>query len=197
MEHVEQDLPDLLQDDLPDSERRRIERHLSACPSCREAWEAISVLRESSLRDHANVPEGYFATLPARILQRRTRPSRRRWPRLAFGSARVLLPVAAGALAIVWLVNTSSPIPERTGRLAVPASDAAEYLASDPVLSSTELSAAVEPIVASRAIVVPGDGADEIGIEDLEPLTVTEVVAELNESEIDALITKLSEREIL
>lgn len=194
MEHLEHEIPDLLRDDLPVGERERILRHLAGCPSCRAAWESIEFLRKIDLKSKSGVPEGYFATLPARIIERRTRPDRVGWRAPFAAAVRPLLPVLAGALVIYALLEVSATEGANAGRLPVGVSDAAEYLTSDPMFSMSDLAPVAEPLLTDRSLVLLDPRPVDTGLEDLEPQTTADLVAGLNDAEVDQLISKLSER---
>lgn len=197
MEHVDQDLPELLRSDLSAAERARIEGHVQHCPSCRAEWESMAFMADPALRQRASVPEGYFANLPARILERRSRSSRSQWSALIEVAARPLLPVAAGALLIYALLDVSWPDSSQASRLPVTVSEAAEYLTSDPMLYASDLAPAAEPLLTDGSLVLLGQHFGDTGLEDLEPQTTADLVADLNEEEIDMLLSKLSERVML
>lgn len=197
MEHPEHEIPDLLRTDLPAVERERILRHLDACASCREKWESIQILRPSSRRQPADVPDGYFATLPARIVERRLRPERAAWLRPFVSAARPLIPVIAGALMIYVLLDISWIANTPANRLPVAASDAAEYLTSDPSFHSADLASVVEQLLSDRSFVVLDARAEVTGLEDLEAQTASDLVAGLDEAEMELLLSKLSERALL
>ncbi|MCU0453795.1 MAG: zf-HC2 domain-containing protein [Bacteroidetes bacterium] len=197
MEHVDIDLPGLFRDDLPQEERERIERHLAVCPSCRGAWEDIALLGGPQRRRRPAVPDGYFAALPSKIMEKRLHPVRTNWVRPFFDILRPAIPLAAGALVIIFLVRSAVPPPVTTDRLAVGANEAVDYLGFDLAELSSDLAQVVEPLLSDRALASIGRDLQETGLEDLEPTTVSEVVADLDESETDELISKLSERVIL
>lgn len=194
MEHVEQDLPELLRSDLSATERSRIESHLQHCPSCRAEWESMSFMADPDLRQRASVPEGYFSTLPARILERRARPRRLAWPSSLIAAARPLLPVVAGALVLYALADLSATEGTNAGRLPVGASEVAAYLTSDPIISTTDLAPVAEGLLTDRSLVMLDPRAGDTGLEDLEPQTTADLVEGLNDEEVDQLILKLSER---
>jgi anti-sigma factor RsiW len=83
----------LLDDELPDDERSRVDRHLQACPWCAHRYERLAQI------------DRWIATperaLPADLLPRlERRARRRRWTRTAWSSAAC---AAAGLIAlVVW-----------------------------------------------------------------------------------------------
>jgi hypothetical protein len=197
MEHVEYDIPDLLRDDLPEAERERILRHMAACPSCRSAWESIQILQAADRKVMPSAPEGYFATLPARILERRTRPKPKGWPMSLVAAARPLLPVVAGALVIYALIDFSATDGADARRLPVGISDAAEYLTSDPLIMTSDLAPVAEQLLTDRSLVLLDPRPRDSGLEDLEPQTTADLVEGLDDEEVDRLISKLAERTLL
>ena len=200
MEHVSLELADLVSNELSDSDRRRIERHLAGCPSCREEWQSIHLLADHQ-RPKPQVPSGYFAGLPARILKRRTeqRPVRTAaWVSALAGE--YLAPAAAGALIVIglWSVSFNSPDTPAAPSLPVTSAEVAEYVVSNEQWASVELSPLVGDLLSERLLVArETEGVFTPGLEDLEQPSVPDIIAGLNDEELEALINRMNERSVL
>jgi hypothetical protein len=112
-------------------------------------------------------------------------------------AARPLLPVVAGALVIYALLDISTTEETTAGRLPVGVSEAAEYLSSDPMISTSDLAPVAEPLLTDRSLVLLDPRPGDTGLEDLEPQTTADLVDGLDDEEVDRLISKLTERALL
>ncbi len=208
MEHVTTELPDLLLNVLSEQDRLRVESHLAECPSCMEDWESISSLRStlparrSAVRpSNEAVPPGYFSTLPARILERRQTGSRSRafeWIRPALQN--YLAPLAAGVIVIIVLsqVRLEAPKDENAAGLPVSPGDAIEYVWENDAMvvlepMSSQVSYLSDATFANQEL----NGVVTPGLEDLDPQSVQDLVADLSDAEVERLIVSLNERAIL
>ncbi len=200
MEHVEHELPELLGTAIAPDERRRIELHLDGCPACREVWEHMAVLDRERLVRRDGVPPGYFNQLPARILERRLHGSRS----VVWSAIRVAappaLPAVAGVLFMAVMVwNLPMPSAERS-ESSVPfaAGEVAEYVASNEIWNSGELIPVAERLLTDRALAGRQDVSEGVqGLEDLGVETTSDLVAGLDDTQMDALINRLSERDAI
>jgi hypothetical protein len=122
-----------LDGELEDAERREVQEHLEACPSCAEHLSDLAALDQAARGLGVVVPEGYFDSLPGRVRQRL--PARRR----------AVLPVWAWAAAAALLVAVLTPLLKRDP-LAPPRPPAAATVAMPP---------ATRPDVAPRPLPEP------------------------------------------
>ncbi len=125
-------LHSMLDEELPEAERRLLLAHLESCPSCAAAWHELKILERSHARLDSRLlkpPADYFTRLPARIMARLesekmaapailelpARKTRVLWlQKLAGGKARYAVALAAAGAAIFFLVRGRSDAPVTT-----------------------------------------------------------------------------------
>jgi len=97
--HPVESLSALLDEELDDAERRVVEAHLAACPSCARHLRELAAV-DALARDlpPAGAPDGYLETLPGRVRRRirADRPASARpwvWPLAAGLALAVLAPI--------------------------------------------------------------------------------------------------------
>jgi len=161
--HPLESLSALLDDELPPAERRAVEEHVAACPSCARYLHEIGAV-DALARDlpPAGAPEGYLEALPGRVRHRITadRPASRRapwvWPLAAGIALAVLSPIVlrqqrprdAGVPDLPAVVMEQAPAPVVKDEPAAPAPTMA---AEAPRPQSTGDRVVVEPLARSRA----------------------------------------------
>lgn len=125
-------LHSMLDEELPEAERRLLLAHLETCPNCAAAWHELKILERSHARLDSRLlkpPADYFTRLPERIMARLesekmaapailelpARKARVLWlQKLAGGKARYAVALAAAGAAIFFLVRGRSDAPVTT-----------------------------------------------------------------------------------
>jgi hypothetical protein len=211
MGHVEYLLPDYLTNRLEESLKPGVESHLEECASCRASLEVLrdgfEVLRTQNT---PHPSEAYFSSVLPRVRQRLEKNETR--PFFAHPLVtRVVLPIAAGALALLILVR----LPLMTHNAEAehnPLQPVLQGIASDELvdiaLDQIHLQAlnTVGESETSSLLAIPLLGGDQL-LADAEHLSSTgapilggrapESLDQLSESEIDALVAHLGERTML
>jgi len=114
--HPVERLSAYLDDALPERERAAVQAHLGACPDCSRQLAQLAALDAAARAEPVEPPEGYFDTLPRRVLRRleaEARPARAAWA-LPFR-----LPVWSWAAAAALLVAVLAPLTWRASGPAV------------------------------------------------------------------------------
>ena len=211
MEHVEYLLPDYLNNRLEESLMTGVESHLQECASCRESLEGLREGFEALQKQHIPHPsESYFSTILPRVRQRLEKKETRSFfvhPLVT----RIAMPLAAGALALLLLVR----LPLSTHNAE------ADHNPLQPVLQGIASDELVDIVLdqihqqalntlgeseTSSLLAVPLLSGDQL-LADAERLSPVEApilggrtpesLDQLNDTEIDALVARLGERDML
>ena len=201
MQHAAQLLIDLLEGRLDDAVSRDVERHLVECPVCREDWQAIQAVKDTS-GDPVTfrpVPE-YFSSILPRVRSRLE--ERRRWsliPDMSNSIVRVVLPATFAIIAIATLSHLQLMAPDGQapeGRMNVAPQELADFVSTVDLLSTVELATAAG--IDDRALLASGDVVpDPAGLEDVDPTNLHAMLDTFGNEEANELITRLGQRTTL
>ena len=107
-DHVKEQLLLYLDNDLPEDEKRRIEAHLSTCPTCREELAYLTRIPHALKRMPQAISPGLWGAIETRILEE----PQSIWTQLEWAGKRLVPLLAAAAvlmLAVLSSINGEDP----------------------------------------------------------------------------------------
>lgn len=208
-EHVQYDLMDYVTNRLNAKERQRVDQHLQNCSVCKNQFMELAAT-ERFLKQSRTIspPSVYYTSILPRVRERLA-VHKRSLRVYGDGFTKIVLPLAVSALFVMVLMRlpvdsiSESPQTEALHQVVIDLNDVEVVQAVEHEYTGYSLSPNLEISAAGVAEHLRGDRflksavSKQIENEEVSDMDFEEIISNLDQEQIDKVLSGLSERNIL